>query len=83
MLQGAVQLGARLLAPLAELYYKTDMEVARSSEHSSGDNNFTVTYSGKEVAHVGEIGEKLACDCGQDKDIGTSCPHILCTWIHR
>lgn len=83
MLHGAVQLGVRLLVPLAELHYKTDMEAAKSSEYTSGDNSFAVTYLGKEVTHVREIGEKLVCDCSQDKDIETLCPHILCTWIHR
>lgn len=66
------------LMPLARRYYDEDLEVSGPFFWYQKGNEFDVYYDEMLIAHVikDENGH-YNCDCGQDRDIGTPCSHIL------
>ena len=64
--------------PLAGHYYSVDLDVSKGFTWTKRGDICEMICGGDAIARVNKSGEgQYRCDCGQAKDLGTPCPHIL------
>lgn len=66
------------LMPLTDKYYSINLEAGKYFEYKKDKNKFKVYYDGTIIATITKNKEGLLnCNCGQDKDVGLPCAHLL------